>query len=41
MTALTPGVPVVVMSNTPAAPDEKVAWFALVMAGGTVVPLPV
>ena len=29
------------MLNTPAVPAEKVAWLALVMAGGAVVPLPV
>ena len=34
VTELTPGVPVVVMLNTPAAPAEKVAWSPLVMAGG-------
>ena len=41
VTELTPGVPVVVMSNTPAVPAEKVAWLALVMAGAAAVPLPV
>ena len=41
VTELTPGVPVVVMSNTPAFPAEKVAWLPLVMAGADVVPLPV
>ena len=41
LTELTPGVPVVVMSNTPAVPDENVAWLPLVMAGDAEVPLPV
>src|SRR5271157_3558889 len=30
---LASGVPVVVMSNTPATPAENVAWLPLVMAG--------
>ena len=38
---LTPGVPTVVTSNTPAVPAEKVAWLPLVTAGGAEVPLPV
>ena len=33
LTELTPGVPVVVMSNTPAVPAANVAWLALVTAG--------
>ena len=33
LTELASGVPVVVMSNTPAVPAEKVAWSPLVMAG--------
>ena len=41
VTELTPGVPVVVMSNTPAFPAENVAWLALVMAGADEVPVPV
>ncbi len=41
LTELTPGVPVVVMSNTPAVPAENVVWLALVMAGAVVLPLPV
>ena len=41
VTELTPGVPVVVMSNTPAAPAENVVWSPLVMAGAAGVPLPV
>ena len=41
LTELTAGVPVVVMSNTPAAPAANVAWLPLVTAGDVVVPLPV
>ena len=38
LTELTPGVPVVVMLNTPAVPAENVVWSALVMAGAAVRP---
>ena len=41
LSELTPGVPVVVMLNTPADPAEKVVWSALVMPGAVVLPLPV
>ena len=41
VTELTPGVPVVVMSNTSGVPAENVVWFTLVMAGAAEVPLPV
>ncbi len=41
LSELTAGVPVVVMSNTPAVPDEKVVVVPLVMAGAADVPLPV
>jgi hypothetical protein len=41
VTELTPGVPVVVMLNTPAVPAEKVVWSPLVMTGAAVAPEPV
>ena len=40
LTELTPGVPVVVMSNTPALPAANVAWLTLVTEGDVAVPLP-